>query len=208
MELKQLTVSDFAAALSSDAPAPGGGSAAALTGALGAALTAMVCALTLDRKKYAAYQALAQQTLAQARELQRLLLEKMDEDTRAFGQMSAAFALPKETPEQSSARSAAIQRALAVCTETPLSVMALALQALELACGAMGKTNASALSDLGVAALSLRAALQGAWLNVLINTGSMKDAVLAADCRARGEALLERGLPLAEGLYQSVLSAL
>lgn len=86
--------------------------------------------------------------------------------------------------------------------------MALALQALELACGAMGKTNASALSDLGVAALSLRAALQGAWLNVLINTGSMKDAVLAADCRARGEALLERGLPLAEGLYQSVLSAL
>lgn len=208
MELKQLTVFDFAEVLSSDAPAPGGGSAAALTGALGAALTAMVCALTLDRKKYAAQQTLAQQTLAQARELQRLLLEKMDEDTRAFGQMRAAFALPKETPEQSSARTAAIQRALAVCTETPLSVMALALQALELACGAMGKTNASAISDLGVAALSLRAALQGAWLNVLINTGSMKDAVLAADCRARGEALLERGLPLAEGLYQSVLSAL
>lgn len=208
MELKQLTVSDFAAALSSDAPAPGGGSAAALTGALGAALTAMVCALTLDRKKYAEHQALARQTLAQARELQARLLEYMDEDTRAFGQMSAAFALPKETPEQSSARSAAIQQALAVCTETPLSVMVLALQALELACGAMGQTNASALSDLGVAALSLRAALQGAWLNVLINTGSMKDAVLAADCRARGEALLERGLPLAEGLYQSVLSAL
>lgn len=208
MELKQLTVSDFAAALSSDAPAPGGGSAAALTGALGAALTAMVCALTLDRKKYAEHQTLARQTLDQARELQTRLLEYMDEDTRAFGQMRAAFALPKETPEQSSARSAAIQQALAVCTETPLSVMALALQALELACGAMGKTNASALSDLGVAALSLRAALQGAWLNVLINTGSMKDAVLAADCRARGEALLERGLPLAEGLYQSVLSAL
>ena len=168
----------------------------------------MVCALTLDRKKYAEHQTLARQTLAQARELQARLLEYMDEDTRAFGQMSAAFALPKETPEQKAARSAAIQQALAVCTETPLSVMALALQALELACGAMGKTNASALSDLGVAALSLRAALQGAWLNVLINTGSMKDAVLAADCRARGEALLERGLPLAEGLYQSVLSAL
>lgn len=208
MELKQLTVLDFAEVLSSDAPAPGGGSAAALTGALGAALTAMVCALTLDRKKYAEHQTLARQTLAQARELQARLLEYMDEDTRAFGQMHAAFALPKETPEQKAARSAAIQQALAVCTETPLSVMALALQALELACGAMGKTNASALSDLGVAALSLRAALQGAWLNVLINTGSMKDAVLAADCRARGEALLERGLPLAEGLYQSVLSAL
>lgn len=208
MELKQLTVSDFAAALSSDAPAPGGGSAAALTGALGAALTAMVCALTLDRKKYAEHQTLARQTLDQARELQTRLLEYMDEDTRAFVQMSAAFALPKETPEQKAARSAAIQQALAVCTETPLAVMELALQALELACGAMGKTNASALSDLGVAALSLRAALQGAWLNVLINTGSMKDAVLAADCRARGEALLERGLPLAEGLYQSVLSAL
>lgn len=208
MELKQLTVLDFAEVLSSDAPAPGGGSAAALTGALGAALTAMVCALTLDRKKYAEHQTLARQTLAQARELQARLLEYMDEDTRAFGQMSAAFALPKETPEQKAARSAAIQQALAVCTETPLSVMALALQALELACGAMGKTNASALSDLGAAALSLRAALQGAWLNVLINTGSMKDAVLAADCRARGEALLERGLPLAEGLYQSVLSAL
>ena len=208
MELKQLTVFDFTEVLSSDAPAPGGGSAAALTGALGAALTAMVCALTLDKKKYAEHQALARQTLTQARTMQARLLEKMDEDTRAFGQLSAAFALPRETPEQKSARTAAIQQALVLCTETPLSVMELALQALELACGAMGKTNANALSDLGVAALSLRTALQGAWLNVLINTGSMKDPVRAADLRARGARLLEQGLPLAEGLYQSVLSAL
>ena len=208
MKLKQLTVFDLEEVLSSDAQAPGGGSAAALTGALGAALTAMVCALTLDKKKYAEHQALARQTLTQARTMQARLLEKMDEDTRAFGQMSAAFALPRETPEQKSARTAAIQQALVLCTETPLSVMELALQALELACGAMGKTNASALSDLGVAALSLRTALQGAWLNVLINTGSMKDPVRAADLRARGARLLEQGLPLAEGLYQSVLSAL
>lgn len=204
MELKQLTVTDFAALLGSDAPAPGGGSAAALMGSLGAALTAMVCALTLGKKKYAEHQELAQDTLAQAKQLQVRFLELMDEDTRAFGEMSAAFALPKTTEEEKAARSAAVQRALAVCTETPFAMMELAAQALELAAQALGKTNTSALSDLGVSALSLRSAIQGAWLNVLINTGSMKDAALAEQYRSRGRALLERALSLADRIYSMV----
>lgn len=204
MELKQLTVTEFAALLGSDAPAPGGGSTAALEGALGAALTAMVCALTLGKKKYAEHQELASRTLEEARTLQTRFLELMDEDTRTFGEMSAAFALPKSTEEEKAARSAAIQRALARCTEAPFAMMELAAQTLELASAALGKTNASALSDLGVSALSLGSAIRGAWLNVLINTGSMKDTALAESYRSRGRALLDRALPLADAIYRGV----
>lgn len=204
MELKQLTVTEFSSLLGSDAPAPGGGSASALMGSLGSALTAMVCALTLGKKKYAEHQALAQEILQKANALQVRFLELMDEDTLAFGEMSAAFALPKGTDGEKAARSLAIQKALLTCTRTPFAMMQLCAQALELAHEALGKTNAGALSDLGVSALSLRAAMQGAWLNVLINTGSMKDPLQAHFYRTSGKTLLDKALPLADEIYQKV----
>lgn len=204
MELKQLTVTEFASLLGSDAPAPGGGSASALMGSLGSALTAMVCALTLGKKKYAEHQALAQEIMDKASALQARFLELMDEDTLAFGEMSAAFALPKGTDGEKAARSLAIQKALLTCTKTPFAMMQLCAQALELAHEALGKTNAGALSDLGVSALSLRSAMQGAWLNVLINTGSMKDPLQAHFYRTSGKTLLEKALPLADEIYQKV----
>lgn len=204
MELKQLTVTEFASLLGSDVPAPGGGSASALMGSLGSALTAMVCALTLGKKKYAEHQALAQEIMDKASALQARFLELMDEDTLAFGEMSAAFALPKGTDGEKAARSLAIQKALLTCTKTPFAMMQLCAQALELAHEAFGKTNAGALSDLGVSALSLRSAMQGAWLNVLINTGSMKDPLQAHFYRTSGKTLLEKALPLADEIYQKV----
>lgn len=204
MELKQLTVTEFSALLGSDAPAPGGGSASALMGSLGSALTAMVCALTLGKKKYAEHQELAQEILQKANALQVRFLELMDEDTLAFGEMSAAFALPKGTDGEKAARSLAIQKALLTCTKTPFAMMQLCAQALELAHASLGKTNAGALSDLGVSALSLRSAMQGAWLNVLINTGSMKDPLQAHFYRTSGKTLLDKALPLADEIYQKV----
>ncbi len=206
MQLAELTVRGFADLLGSDAPAPGGGSAAALAGALGAALTAMVGSLTVGRKKYAEFDGLARETLEKARDLEHRFLDVMERDTEAFNAVSAVFAMPKGTDQEKEARAAAMQEALQGCTKTPFEMMELAAETLELTAELLGKTNDSAASDLGVSALSMRAAIQGAWLNVLINIGSLKNKELAEDYRKKGEALLAKALPLADQIYQNVLS--
>lgn len=208
MKLAELKVQGFTELLASDAPAPGGGSAAALEGAVGAALTAMVCELTAGKKQYAEYHDLVREVQKQAEDLRLRLVDVMDRDTEAFLLVSNAFAMPKATAEEKAARSAAIQRGLAECTKTPLEVMELAAAMLELTASLLGRFNESAASDLGVAALSLRAGIQGAWLNVLINVGSLKDQTLAAACRTRGEALLEKALPLADRIYETIAASL
>ena len=208
MKLAELKTSEFVDLLASDAPAPGGGSAAALEGALGAALTAMVCGLTVGKKKYAEYQELAEEAQKKATDLKARFVDVMDRDTEAFNVVSAAFGMPKETDEEKAARSAAIQKGLEGCTKTPFEMMELAVETLELTASILGKSNDSAASDLGVSALSLRAAIQGAWLNVLINIGSLKNKELAEDYRKKGEALLAKALPLADEIYDTVVKSM
>ena len=209
MKLADMQVTQFCDVLASDAPAPGGGSTAALEGALGAALTAMVCGLTTvgkSREKYAEYQEFVLASQKKALDLKARFVDVMDRDTEAFNVVSAAFGMPKATDEEKAARSAAIQKGLEGCTRTPFEMMELAAETLELTAELLGKTNDSAASDLGVSALSMRAAIQGAWLNVLINIGSLKNKELAEDYRKKGEALLAKALPLADRIYQNVLS--
>ena len=205
MELKKMEVTAFADLLASDAPAPGGGSTAALEGALGAALTAMVCGLTVGKAKYAASQELVESVREKCAALQVRFLDVMARDTEAFNAVAAAFALPKGTEEEKAARSGAIQAALWGCIDTPMEMMELAAETLELTESLLGRFNDSAASDLGVAALSLRSAIQGAWLNVRINISSIKDQDLAERSRARGEALLAKALPAADRIYNAVL---
>ena len=208
MELSELTIASFTNLLGSDAPAPGGGSAAALQGALGAALCAMVSALTLGRKKYEDSQQLAEDGYAKAGELKDAFLSAMERDTEVFQEFSAAMALPKSTEPERLVRTARMQEALLSCTESPLTVMELCVQTLDLTESLLGKTNVSAISDLGVAALSLGAALRSAWLNVLINLGSLKNELLSQTLRSRGEELLERGCALSDRISRSVEKSL
>lgn len=208
MKLAELKTAEFVDLLASDAPAPGGGSAAALEGALGAALTAMVCGLTVGKKKYAEFEELAQSAQTKALDLKARFVDVMDRDTEAFNVVSAAFGMPKATDEEKAARSAAIQKGLEGCTKTPFEMMELAVETLELTASILGKSNDSAASDLGVSALSLRSAIQGAWLNVLINIGSLKNKELAEDYRAKGEALLAKALPLADQIYDAVVRSM
>ena len=208
MKLAELKTAGFVDLLASDAPAPGGGSAAALEGALGAALTAMVCGLTVGKKKYAEFQELAEEAQKKATDLKARFVDVMDRDTEAFNVVSAAFGMPKATDEEKAARSAAIQKGLEGCTKTPFEMMELAAETLELTASILGKSNDSAASDLGVSALSLRAAIQGAWLNVLINIGSLKNKELAEDYRKKGEALLAKALPLADQIYDTVVKSM
>ena len=208
MKLAELKTAEFVDLLASDAPAPGGGSAAALEGALGAALTAMVCSLTIGKKKYAEFEELAAEAQKKAAGLKARFVDVMDRDTEAFNVVSAAFGMPKATDEEKAARSAAIQKGLEGCTKTPFEMMELAAETLELTASILGKSNDSAASDLGVSALSLRAAIQGAWLNVLINIGNLKNKELAEDYRKKGEALLAKALPLADQIYDTVVKSM
>ena len=205
MKLTEMTVSAFTDVMASEAPAPGGGSAAALEGAQGAALAAMVCALTLGKKKYADVQELAQAGQSRMDGLKEQFVAMIDKDTEAFNAVSAVFSMPKDTDEEKAARKDAMQTALKGCTVTPCQTMELCLEALETVKGLVGRTNASAASDLGVSALSLKAAVQGAWLNVLINIGGIQDQEFAQSYRQKGEDILARALPLADEIYEATL---
>ena len=207
-KLAELTTTEFVDLLASDAPAPGGGSAAALEGALGAALSAMVCGLTTvgkSKEKYADYQEFVIESQKKLTELKVAFVDVMDRDTEAFNVVSAAFGMPKATDEEKAARSAAIQEGLKGCTKTPMEMMELIDETLTLAQSLLGRFNDTSASDLGVAFLSLKAGIQGAWLNVLINITSLKDQEFAAEYRAKGEKLLAHALPLADECYAEIV---
>ena len=205
MKLTELTVKEFADVMGSDAPAPGGGSASALNGAIGAGLAAMVCGLTVGKKKYAEYADHAREVEAAALALKDKLVHIIDTDTDAFNAVSAVFAMPKDTDEEKAARKAAMLNALKGCTVSPYEMMELGLQGLELVTALIGKSNATAASDLGCAALNLKSGIQGAWLNVCININGMSDQTFADEYRAKGQAILDKALPMADAAYAAIL---
>ena len=169
------TVTEFLNELASNSPAPGGGSVAALAGALGAALTAMVCRLTIGKKKYVEVQQEMEEVLSKAEELRGKLTILIDEDTQAFNTVMAAFGLPKETDQEKLARSVSIQEATKVAALVPLKVMEHCEQAIGLALRVAEKGNVNSISDAGVSALLLEAACQSAALNVRINIATLQE---------------------------------
>ena len=208
MKLVEMQINDFIAVLGSDTPAPGGGSASALAAAQGIALTKMVTELTIGKKKYAEFEDEIELLQKKAKTLQEGLLRAIDEDTEAFNQVSAVFGLPKTTEEEKKARREAMQSALKGAAVTPFSMMEKIVDALKVTQAAVGKSNTNAASDLGVAALNLKAALQGAWLNVLINLASIKDEMFVRQYRKAGESLVEEGSKIADATYQQILESL
>lgn len=208
MDLSDLSVRSFTELLGSNAAAPGGGSAAAMAASLGAALAEMVSALTVTRSLYAEFHEEAQSGLEHSAALRTAFLAAMEGDTAAFNSLTAALNLPKQTEEESAFRAAAVQDALILCIESPVHIMELSLEAVQLVEGMLGKTNMAAVSDLGVAALMLGAAVQSAWLNVLINLGSLKDKTRAEAYRVRGAELLRDTLAHSGAVYDRVLDLL
>jgi methenyltetrahydrofolate cyclohydrolase len=169
------TLSQFLDELASHSPAPGGGSVAALAGALGAALASMVCNLTIGKKKYADAQEEMKAVLIQTEALRTELTHLIDSDTEAFNAVMAAFGMPKGTEQEQAARTAAIQEATKKATMVPLSVMQVCAKALVHAKTVAQKGNKNSASDAGVAALMLNAGCAGAALNVRINLGGISD---------------------------------
>jgi len=208
MKLVDKSMREFSDVLASDAPAPGGGSVAALVGSHGAALIVMVASLTAGRKKYAEHEPLMSDVIERADELRLNFLNLIDRDTEAFNKVSAVFAMPRDTKKQVSERNDAMQIALKACTLTPFEMIGCALSALEIAAKMVGKFNTNAASDLGVAVLSLKAAAQGAWLNVLINLDGIRDEIFAAKYRISGSELVKKATELADGIHSGILHGL
>lgn len=174
------TVNEFIEEVASDLPAPGGGSVSALAGALGAALTAMVCRLTIGKKKYAMVQRELEGVLAQADELRLRFVDLITKDTEAFQEVMKAFAMPKEMDSDKAARSQAIQKATREATLVPLEMMELCSKAVGLVRTVAEKGNVNSISDAGVAALMVQAACVGAALNVRINLATLQDKAFVA----------------------------
>jgi formiminotetrahydrofolate cyclodeaminase len=173
--LTKKTINGFLDELASSSPAPGGGSVAALAGALGSALTAMVANLTIGKKKYADAEGEMKKILRQAESLRGQFAALIDKDTEAFQKVMEAFALPKETEPQKALRAAAIREATKEATLVPLEVMKHCIDALALAQEVASSGNANAVSDAGVSALMLHAACSGAALNVRVNLKTLDD---------------------------------
>lgn len=173
--LTELSILEFSALLASSEPAPGGGSVAALSGSLGAALVSMVCSLTIGREKYKEFEKLAADTLKSSNELMLRLQEGVQRDTDAFNELMAAFALPKDSDAERASRSEAIQKAYRGAVDSPLDTMENCLAVMKLAKGLLFRCNKNAASDLAVASLQAWSGVQGALENVRINLPSIKD---------------------------------
>ena len=198
------TIGHFLDELASGAPTPGGGAAAALEAALGAALVSMVCNLTIGREKYRAYEQTMMEARAAAEELRAQALALVAEDSASYSAVGAAYALPRGSDEEKAARQARIQEALKGATDVPLRTVALAARVIELCHQIVDGANTNAISDVGVGALSARAALDGAALNVKINLALIKDEEFKAATAARMEGYLNAARPLVDDVVRKV----
>jgi len=201
-----LTVAEFSARLASAAPVPGGGSASAVAASLGASLVAMVAALSTDRPKYAAHNALHASAGRAARDLAGRLITLADEDAAAYAGFGVAMKLPRETDEQKATRSAAIRAAARASVDPPFRCVEACLGVVVLSEALAGRSNVNASSDLNVASLLAEAGARGAAENVLVNLPATGDEAWAEEIADRVHALLDEVTALAEGTRTAVAS--
>lgn len=208
MELMNLSCEAFLEDLAGSAPAPGGGGAAALVGAAGAALGNMVGSLTVGKKKYAAVEADILILNRRAVALRKRLEGLVQADADAFTPLAAAYKLPKETPEQQAHKAAVLEDALEGACAVPLEIMSACCEGIALAAEYAEKGSVMAVSDAGCAALFCKAALQAAGLNVSINTRLMADNAHAAALNAQADAMLAEFVPQADQIYEKLTHSL
>src|SRR5881392_2423050 len=192
----------------SDSPAPGGGSVAALMGALGASLGGMVANLSAGKRGWDDKLEYFSQWAVKAQQLKDELLRLVDEDTVAFNKVMAAFALPKQSVEEKAARTAAVESATKYAAEIPLKVMETAAKSYELLTEMAEKGNPASVSDVGVGALATRACIEGAALNVKINLAQLKDEKFKGALAQRMRNISADSDAQFENIYQVVGSKL
>lgn len=190
-ELKCLSAEEFAARTATSAPVPGGGSVAALAGALAAALSEMVANLTIGKAKYAEVESEMKELAAAGAVIRQELIEGIKRDSTSFSGYMSALAMPKETEKEKATRREAMQQGLKVASEAPLAIAEAAAGIFPIAEAVVLRGNAGAVSDGLVSAMLARTAVLSALLNVKINLKSIKDETYAARTAARVKELEE-----------------
>ena len=200
MTFVDIPCNEFVDVLSSKAAVPGGGGASALVGAVGIALGSMVGNLTVGKKKYSDVEADIIELMDKAAAIQKELLRLVDEDAVVFEPLSKAYGIPKDDPN----REQVMEDALRLACTVPMDIMRLCARAIELHEDFAKKGSVLALSDAGVGAIFCKAALQGASLNVYINTQSMVDRNYAGSIEAEADAILGKYCVMADDIFNSV----
>lgn len=210
--LQNFTVKEFVEELSSNSPAPGGGSAAALAASLGSALCSMVFNLTIGKKAYNEYEDdkknSINSSLEVAKEEKDNFLRLMEKDAEEFLVLMDAFKLPKNTEEEKSYRLEKINEGYLKALEIPLEVAEKAFQIYKYIEVAANYGNKNAISDAGVAALLIQTAIEAAVLNVKINLSSVKDESYKAQVSEKSNNLIKEGLLKKEKIMETVISKL
>jgi formiminotetrahydrofolate cyclodeaminase len=202
--IKDKSIQQFLDELASKAPTPGGGSAAAIMGAMGAALVSMVCNLTMGKKNYEAVEDDMKEVLERAENLRERLTDMIRADVEAFDRVMAAYGLPKDSDEQKQARSQAIQEALKTATDVPLQCARASAEVVELSRAVAEKGNRNVVSDAGVAVVAGYAALRSAALNVHVNTAAIKDEAFVSSRLEELGSILARANEANEEIYRIV----
>lgn len=207
-EIKDQTIEYFLAELASKSATPGGGSAAALMGAQGAALVSMVCNLTIGKPKFVEVEAEMQSVLNQAESLRAEFTGLIQADIDVFNRLMSKYALPKESDEEKVFRSVAIQTVLIDATEVPLQCVRASVEVIRLSKIAAEKGNPNAVSDAGAAVMAAFGALKCSALNVHINLGSIKDEAYV-QVKLAELAQASNGIEqIVDGIYQTVKARL
>ena len=199
------SIEEFAGGLSSAKPVPGGGGACAAAGAFAAALGMMVANLTVGKKRYADVEEEMKEILIRLGALRDQLLELIDKDAEAFEPLSRAYGLPRETPDQREEKERVLEAALYEASMVPLEIMERILEAMEDLEILSKKGSRIVISDAGVGVLFAQAALDGASLNVFINTKLMKDRGRAQRIDEKAEDLIRQGQEYKERIYSAVM---
>ena len=206
--ITQRPLETFLDELASGAPTPGGGSAAAVMGAMGAALLSMVCNVTIGKKGHEAVESDMKAMRGESERLRALLTAMVADDVAAFDGLMAAYRLPKASEQERSRRAESIQSNLRAATETPLACARACAEVVALSRRAAEKGFAGVVSDAGVGVLAANSALRSAALNVYINAPSLKDRAYATAATAEIEQLLERCARESEAVFELVRSRL
>ena len=196
---------EFLEELSSSAPVPGRGGASAAAGAYAAALGLMVGNLTTGKKKYADVEEEICESMKKLEQLRDKLTRLVDEDAKAFEPLSKAYGMPKETEEQKKLKEQVMETALREACRVPLEIMEVSIEVMELLQVLEEKGSRLAVSDAGVGILFAKTSLEGASLNVFINTRLMKDRQYAEELNQRADAWIARGRTLEQQVYHGVL---
>jgi len=203
-----MKLGEFIDIVDSDAPAPGGGSVSALSSTLGIALTRMMGALAINKKKYNELDDIIKDEFTEKYDKLLKVREKLsyliDEDTVSFNELMKSFKLPKETEEEKQFRREEIQRTTLYATEIPFEVAKVSLEAMELLPFFSKYGNQNAITDLGVGAMLLETGIRGAILNVKINLGGLKDEIKVEKFREGYKRIEEEAVTLKEAIMEYV----